>query len=70
MTFGAATADNWSGGATGSPPPPPSRYSVGGTVSGLSGTVVLQDNGGDDLSVGSNGAFSFATRFASGGATT
>ena len=26
-------------------------YSVGGTVSGLSGTVVLQDNGGDDLSV-------------------
>ena len=26
-------------------------YQVGGTVSGLSGTVVLQDNGGDDLSV-------------------
>ena len=26
-------------------------YSVGGTVSGLSGTVVLQDNGGDNLSV-------------------
>ena len=26
-------------------------YSIGGTVSGLSGTVVLQDNGGDDLSV-------------------
>ena len=26
-------------------------YSVGGTVSGLSGTVVLQDNGRDDLSV-------------------
>ena len=26
-------------------------YTVGGTVSGLSGTVVLQDNGGDNLSV-------------------
>ena len=35
-------------------------YSVGGTVSGLSGTVVLQDNGGDDLSVGASGAFTFA----------
>ena len=65
MTFGAAVADNWAGG-TGSPPPPPSTYSVGGTVSGLSGTVVLQDDGGDDLSVSGNGAFSFATRLASG----
>jgi hypothetical protein len=45
-----------------------STYSVGGTVSGLSGTVVLQDNGGDDLSVSSNGAFSFATRLVSGAA--
>src|SRR5436305_3396134 len=37
----------------------PTRRSsdLGGTVSGLSGTVVLQDNGGDDLSVSSNGAF-------------
>src|SRR5207248_2040170 len=61
MTFGVATADNWVGSATGSAPPPPSTYSVGGTVSGLSGTVVLQDNGGDDLSVSSNGAFTFAT---------
>ena len=26
-------------------------YSVGGTVSGLSGSVVLQDNGGDNLTV-------------------
>ena len=29
----------------------PNTYSIGGTVSGLSGTVVLQDNGGDNLSV-------------------
>ena len=65
MTYGAATADNWAGG-TGSPPPPLSTYSIGGTVSGLSGTVVLQDNGGDDLSVSSNGAFTFATPVADG----
>ena len=43
-------------------------YSVGGSVSGLSGTVVLQDNGGDNLSVSSNGAFTFATRLATGAA--
>ena len=43
-------------------------YSIGGTVSGLSGTVVLQDNGGDDLSVSRNGAFTFATKLPTGAA--
>ena len=43
-------------------------YSVGGTVSGLSGTVVLQDNGGDDLSVSAKGSFTFATKVADGSA--
>src|SRR5262249_21915097 len=43
-------------------------YSVGGTVSGLSGTVVLQDNGGDNLTVSANGPFTFATALASGAA--
>ena len=43
-------------------------YTVGGTVSGLSGTVVLQDNGGDNLSVGANGTFTFATALVSGAA--
>ena len=59
MAFGSATADNWSGGNAVS-------YPVGGAVSGLSGTVVLQDNGGDDLSVSANGSFTFATPVASG----
>ena len=65
MAYGNSTADNWtganatSGGTT---------YSVGGTVSGLSGTVVLQDNGGDNLSVTASGPFTFATALASGAA--
>ena len=37
-------------------------------MSGLSGTVVLQDNGGDTLSVTANGSFTFATQLASGAA--
>ena len=39
-------------------------YSVGGTVSGLSGTVVLQDNGGDNLSLTASGSFTFPTALA------
>jgi uncharacterized repeat protein (TIGR03803 family) len=43
-------------------------YTIGGTVSGLSSTgLVVQDNGGDNLPVGANGGFTFATPIASGG---
>ncbi|MGZ6034932.1 MAG: beta strand repeat-containing protein, partial [Myxococcaceae bacterium] len=43
------------------------RYTIGGTVSGLTGTgLVLRNNGGDDLAVASNGAFTFATSLISG----
>ena len=63
VAYGNPTADNWSGGnASGA------TFTVGGTVSGLSGTVVLQDNGGDDLSIGANGSFTFATALAGGAA--
>lgn len=42
-------------------------YTIGGTVSGLSGTgLVLQDNGGNNLPVGVNGNFSFTAAVASG----
>jgi hypothetical protein len=41
-------------------------YTIGGTVSGLSGTLVLQNNGADDLSLTNNGSFTFATRIADG----
>ena len=46
MAYGTARADNWAGGNIGGG----ASYTIGGTVSGLSGTVVLNDNGGDNLS--------------------
>ena len=61
MAFSNATAGNWSGGNAAS-------YTVGGAVSGLSGTVVLQNNGGDNLSVSANGSFTFATALPTGAA--
>ncbi|HSW40462.1 MAG TPA: hypothetical protein VLL97_13315, partial [Acidobacteriota bacterium] len=39
-----------------------STYTVGGTVSGLSGTVVLQKNGGGTLNLSANGSFTFSAR--------
>jgi uncharacterized protein YaiE (UPF0345 family) len=45
-----------------------SSYTVGGTVTGLSGTVVLQNNGADSLSVAAGGGFTFATALAGGAA--
>jgi len=44
-------------------------YTVGGTVSGLAGSgLVLRNNGGNDLAIGANGAFTFATALADGSA--
>jgi hypothetical protein len=42
-------------------------YTVGGIVSGLAGTVVLQNNGGDDVAINADGSFTFATPVAEGG---
>jgi 6-phosphogluconolactonase (cycloisomerase 2 family)/chitodextrinase len=40
---------------------------IGGTVTGLAGSgLVLQNNGGNNLAVGTNGAFTFTTPLASG----
>ena len=36
-------------------------YAVGGTVSGLNGTVILQNNGTDAKTISGSGAFTFAT---------
>jgi hypothetical protein len=51
---------------TTTPVPTPSSYAIGGTVSGVSGTVVLQDNGVDDLSVSRDGPFTFKGQLAAG----
>lgn len=48
--------------------PASESFSVGGVVSGLSGTVVLRNNGADDLSVSADGSFTFETELASGAA--
>ena len=42
-------------------------YTIGGTVTGLMGAgLVLQNNGGDDLSISADGVFTFATALLSG----
>jgi hypothetical protein len=61
MAFGQTSAGPWAGGDVAV-----TTYTVGGTVSGLSGSVVLQDNGGDNLTVNGNGSFTFATPVVSG----
>ncbi|CAN5217490.1 hypothetical protein BH09MYX1_BH09MYX1_09480 [soil metagenome] len=44
-------------------------FTVGGAVTGLTGTgLVLQDNGGDDLAVSGDGAFTFKTAVGDGAA--
>jgi Putative esterase len=70
MAYGTGTADNWAGNSTGTGTGTTGPYTVGGTVSGLAsgGTVVLQDNGGNDLSVTASGAFTFSTALAAGAA--
>lgn len=46
-------------------PAPSVTYTIGGTVSGLTGSgLVLQNNGGDNLAISADGAFTFATAIA------
>ncbi len=53
-------------------PPPPAtvppvvKHSIGGTVTGLEGRLVLQNNAGDDLQLSADGKFTFATTLVEG----
>ena len=51
-----------------SAPPPPAAFTIGGTVSGLNGAVVLRNNGGGDLTISANGAFTFPGNVSNGAA--
>jgi subtilisin-like proprotein convertase family protein len=60
-TVGAANVTNVAVNCT------TNTYTIGGTVTGLAGTgLVLQNNGGNNLSIAANGAFTFSTAIASG----
>lgn len=63
---GGGSTGSTGGGGGGSTPPVPT-YTIGGTVAGLVGSVTLQNNGADSLTLTTNGNFSFTTRIASGG---
>jgi|GEM_PF-3235738 len=53
------------GGGSSNGSPTPATYTVGGTISLLSGSgLVLRNNGGDDLPISNNGPFTFVTRLA------
>ena len=72
MALIAATAAAGCGGDGGGgdiTDPPPSSFTVGGTVSGLAGVgCVLQNSGGDDFALSGNGVFTFPTSLAAGSA--
>ena len=63
VTFLALLMVGCGGGGDSGPP----MYTIGGTVTGLSGPgLVLQIGGGNDLPISASGAFTFATAMPSG----
>ncbi|HSY96214.1 MAG TPA: beta-propeller fold lactonase family protein [Steroidobacteraceae bacterium] len=73
VTFLALLMVGCGGGNSGSSPPPPPQptYSIGGTVTGLSGSgLLLQTNSGDVVPVPKAGAFRFTNQLVGGAAYT
>jgi hypothetical protein len=64
LVGGCATGFNW---RTAASTPSTGPFTIGGNVLGLTGTnLVLADNGGDNITINANGAFTFPTAVASG----
>ncbi len=57
-----------SGGSSIGLPDPGPLYTIGGSVSGLDGTVILRNSGGNDLTITTNGPFAFSTALANNAA--
>jgi len=66
LYFFVTAASDLGGGGCGSNISSNPTYTVGGTLTGITGTVVLQNNSGDNLSLSSEGAFTFSTSLANG----
>jgi 6-phosphogluconolactonase (cycloisomerase 2 family) len=68
LTLLAASGCNDDKDPAPAPPAPAATFTVGGSVSGLTGSVTLANNGGDARTVSANGGFTFATALTSGSA--
>jgi len=66
MILVAACGGSGGGGSPAPAPPAPVTYTVGGAVTGLSGTLVLRNNGANNLTITANGAFTFSAPISSG----
>jgi hypothetical protein len=63
-TVGSANVTNIAVACT---TPVAATYTIGGAVTGLSGSVTLQDNGANSLTLTANGTFTFTLAIAAGG---
>ncbi len=45
-------------------PNPTGTFTIGGNIQGLKGTIILQNNGTDNLTLSTNGSFTFSTQLA------
>lgn len=71
VTLASCGGGGGDGGVGGPGGPGPSKYSIGGTVTGLSGSgLVLQATGAGTATVSASGAFTFPTSLADGTAYT
>jgi len=66
LVVSLACGGNSGNGGSPPPPPPPVTYTISGTLSGLASSIVLSNNGGNNLPLFANGSFSFTKPVTSG----